>query len=59
MTAADAAAVITAVAGLVVAVTALIHSIGTRSESISQTNEMKAVASGIARQRAPGAGPDS
>lgn len=59
MSASDVAAVITAIAGLVVAVTALIHSISTRSQAISEANNMKAVASGIARQRAPGAGPDS
>lgn len=59
MTAADIAAVITAVAGLVVAVTALIHSVQTRSQVTASSNSMARAATGIVRQGPSSTAPGS
>lgn len=59
MTAAELVTLIGAIAGLVTAVTALIHSVNTRKGTAALADSMARAATGIVRQAPPSARPDS
>lgn len=59
MTAAELVTLIGAIAGLVTAVTALIHSVNTRKGSVALANSMARAATGIERQAPPSSAPNS
>lgn len=59
MTAAELVTLIGAVAGLITAVTALIHSVNTRKGTAALADSMARAATGIVRQAPPIAPPDS